>query len=353
MRVARREFLSGLAAAGTCAFLPSVARGQARGAAAAAAPGHRIIDTHYHYSSPLYSETLRPMGTGQTGIIEWNLTKALEDMDKFGVATSIGSISEPGVHFGDDARARALARDCNDFGAKMMHDYPRRFGLFAILPLPDVDGSLKEIEYAFDTLKADGICFMSSYPGFGKYPGNKYLGDPMFVPVMEELNRRRAICYTHPFRAEPLYSILPDRHSMGLVLSTDTTVTIESILDNNTATKFPNITFIWSHGGGTMPYITSRFGATKGPDGKPNERLAQIQRFYYDTAQAYNQYTLAGFTRLIPNAHIFFGSDYLGNAGSAGTVINGLDHYDGFTPAQRQAIYRDNALALFPRFTNA
>jgi len=343
IRVRRREFLSGLAVAGAAALIPDVSRAQQRGAAPAA---RRIIDTHYHYASPAYSEVLRPMGTGQTGLIEWNETKALADMDKYGVATSMMSISEPGVHFGDDAKARALARDCNDFGAKLIAKYPGRFGLFAILPLPDVDGALKEIAYAYDTLEADGICFMSSYPGFGKYQGNKYLGDPLFTPVMEELNRRKAICYTHPFRAEPLYSILPDRRAMGLVLATDTTVTIASILDNNTATRFPDITFIWSHGGGTMPYITSRFGATKGPDGKPNARLATIQKFYYDTAQAFNEYTLATFTKLVPNSHILFGTDY--PFARAETVAKGLAEYR-FAPANLRAIERDNALELLPR----
>src|SRR2546425_4826509 len=147
VRVGRRDFLSGLAAAGAVALVPDVLRG-AQARPPAAAPARRVIDTHYHYASPKYSEVLRPMGTGQTGIIEWNLAKAVEEMDKWGVATSMASISEPGVHFGDDAKARALARDCNDFGAKMMADYPGRFGLFAILPLPDVDGSLKEIAYA-------------------------------------------------------------------------------------------------------------------------------------------------------------------------------------------------------------
>jgi len=263
------------------------------------------------------------------------------------------SISEPGVHFGDDAAARALARDCNDYAAKLIANHPGRFGLFAILPLPDVDGALKEIEYALDTLKADGVCFMSSYPNPAKYQGNKYLGDPLFTPVMEELNRRKVIAYTHPFRAEPLYSALPDRRSMGIVLATDTTVTIQSILYTNTAVHFPDITFIWSHGGGTMPYITSRLGAAKGPDGKPNATLATIQRFYYDTAQAFTPYTLDGFTKLIPNSHILFGSDYLGNAGSAGNVVRGLESYTGFTPAQLRAVERDNAAALFPRFKQA
>ena len=110
---------------------------------------------------------------------------------------------------------------------------------------------------------------------------------------------------------------------------------------------FPDIRFIWSHGGGTMPYITSRFGA-----GNP-QVMAQIQRFYYDTAQAFTPYTLEGFTKLIPNSHILFGSDYLGNAGSAGNVLKGLDSYTGFTPAQLGAIERENALALFPRLKTA
>ena len=259
------------------------------------------------------------------------------------------SISEPGVHFGDDAKARTLARDCNEYGVTLMQKYRGRFGLLAILPLPDVDGSLKEIEYAFDTLKADGVTFMSSYPYPGKYQGNKYLGDPFFTPIMEELNRRKAVAYTHPFRAEPMYNLLPERRAMGITLSTDTTLTLASVLDNNIATRFPDIRFIWSHGGGTLPYLAGRFNLAVGPDGKPNARLAAVQSFYYDTAQAFNSFTLAGFTKMIPNPHILFGSDYLGNAGSAGNVVRGLESFDGFTPQQLRAVERENALVLFPR----
>ena len=347
-RVSRRVFLSGLSAAGAAALVPHALRAQ-QPPLPPPTPGRRIIDVHYHYSSPMYREVLRPMGTGQTGLIEWDEKKALEDMDRYGIATAMLSISEPGVHFGDDAKARALARDCNEYGRKLIADYPGRFGLFAILPLPDVDGSLREIEYAFDTLKADGITFMSSYPYPGRYQGNKYLGDPFFTPVMEELNRRRAVAYTHPFRAEPMYNLLPDRRAMGITLATDTTLTLESVLTNNIATRFPNITFIWSHGGGTMPYLAGRFGLAMAPDGKPNARLAAVQSFYYDTAQAFNAFTLTGFTRLIPHPHIVFGSDYLGNAGSAGNVVRGLEGYDGWTAEQLRGVYRDHALELFPR----
>jgi predicted TIM-barrel fold metal-dependent hydrolase len=242
--VGRRAFLSGLAATGAAALVPDVLQAQQQ-PLPPPTPGRRIIDVHYHYSSPMYREVLRPMGTGQTPIIEWDDRKAVDDMDRYGVEVSMLSISEPGVHFGDDAKARALARECNEYGVTLMGKYRGRFGLFAILPLPDVDGALKEIEYAFDTLKADGVCFMSSYEG-------KYLGDPVFAPVMNELNRRKAVAYTHPFRGGMIYK-LPDGRALGITLSTETTLTIQSILYTNTATRCPDYRYIWSHWGGTAP----------------------------------------------------------------------------------------------------
>jgi predicted TIM-barrel fold metal-dependent hydrolase len=347
----RREFLAGLAALGATALAPDVIMG-AQGRPASAAAPYRI-DVHYHGNSPGFIAAIKAHNTGQTALMNWTPAKALEDMDRDGVATSMMSTSEPGVYFGDAAAARALARECNDYFARLVADHRTRFGMFATLPLPDVDGSLKEIAYAFDTLKADGVTFMSSYPYPGKYQGNKYLGDPLFTPVMEELNRRKAVAYTHPFRADPMYNLLPERRAMGITLATDTTLTIASVLDNNIATRFPDIRFIWSHGGGTMPYLAGRFNLGTGPDGKPNARLAAVQSFYYDTAQAFNSFTLAGFTRMIPNPHIMFGSDYLGNAGSAGNVVRGLESFDGFTPQQLRAVERDNALALFPRLKGA
>lgn len=343
-RVGRREFLAGLGAAGATALVSDVLNGAQARPAAPVSP-HRI-DVHYHFSSPGFIAAITARKTGQVALMNWTPAKALEDMDRDGVATSVVSTSEPNVWFGDDAAARALARECNEYGARLMADHPGRFGMFATLPLPDVDGALREIEYAFDTLKADGACFMSSYQG-------KYLGDTTFAPVMDELNRRKAVCYTHPFRGEAMANLLPDGRALGITLTTETTLTIASVLYSGTAARCPDIRFIWSHGGGTMPYITSRFEAGNAPDMAqklPKGVMYEIQKFYYDTAQAFNEYTLATFTKVVPNPHILFGTDY--PFAQAGTVAKGLAGY-GFTAANLRAIEGDNALELFPRLRRA
>ena len=333
----RREFLAGLAALGATALVPeamTLAQTQP------AAKPHRV-DVHYHFSSPGFIAAITARKTGQRPLMEWTPAKAIADMDRDGVATSIVSTSEPSVWFGDNAAARALARECNEYGARLMADYPGRFGMFATLPLPDVDGTLREIEYAFDTLKADGACFMTSYQG-------KYLGDPAFAPVMDELNRRKAVVYTHPFRAECCVNLLPEGRSMGITLVNDTTFTIASVLHSGTAARCPDIRFIWSHGGGTMPYIVGRVGGNNPPSpAYPRGAMYELQKFYYYTAQAVSAPTLAALTKLIPTSHILFGTDY--PFATAATNAKGLRDYGELSATDIRAIERDNALPLFPR----
>src|ERR1017187_1756295 len=144
----RRDLLFGIAALGASAVMPEFGYATQTGSAAAARPFR--IDTHHHFSVPKLIAESTAKGTTQTGLQDWTPQKSIDQMDKGGVATSILSISDPGVWFGDNAAARALARECNDYAAKVIKDYPGRFGLFATLPLPDVEGALLEIEYAFD-----------------------------------------------------------------------------------------------------------------------------------------------------------------------------------------------------------
>ena len=277
----RRQFLTGCVALGTAAVLP-----QLRPAAQTGAGGSRMfrIDTHSHFTTPALYKLSTARGVNQAALADWTPAKMLQQMEEGGVATSIISISDPGVHFGDNAGARALARECNEYAATVVRDHPGRFGFFAVLPLPDVEGALREAVYALDTLKADGIGVLSSYEG-------KYLGNPHYSTLLEELNRRKAVIYCHPYCAAcGAQTELTDAQNRGVEFVFDTTRTILSILQTGASARFSDIRFIWSHGGGTVPFITSRLANVN--QKLPKGALAELQRFYYDTAQAFNPYTM-------------------------------------------------------------
>jgi predicted TIM-barrel fold metal-dependent hydrolase len=337
--LSRREILSGIAALGAAAVMPKFGLAAQTGSVAPVRPFR--IDTHHHFSVPKLIAESTAKGITQTGLQDWTPQKSIDQMDKGGVATSIISISDPGVWFGDNAAARSLARECNDFAAKVIKDFPGRFGLFATLPMPDVEGSLREIEYAFDTLKADGACVLSSYTG-------KYLGNPAFAPVMDELNRRKAVVFCHPFCAAcGSQTVLGDGQNRGVEFVFDTTRTIVSLLSSATVTRCPDIRFIWSHGGGTVPYITSRLNGVA--QQLPKGLIYELQKFYYDTAQAFNPYTLPSFKKLVPASHILFGTDFPLGGGSGAAVSKGLIENGGFSESELRGIDRENALELLPR----
>jgi predicted TIM-barrel fold metal-dependent hydrolase len=337
----RRAFLTGAAAA-----IGSLAASRKTAAQTGTAEKPFRIDVHHHLSSPGFIAEIKGRKTGQIPLENWTPAKSLDDMDKGGVATSILSISEPSVHFGDNDAARKLARETNDYAAKLIADHPGRFGMYATVPLPDVEGTLREIEYALDTLKLDGLCMMTDYEG-------KYLGDPVFWPVMAELNRRQAVVYTHPFRNACCKNLVPDVFEPLIELGTDTTRTIASLLFSGTAAKFPDIKFIFSHAGGTAPFLMQRFtyyfAARKDLQPRLPEGPAHyLQRFYYDTANASTIWPLASLTKLVQPTQIVFGTDF--PFLTAGGTASGLRETGLFGPEDLRAIERDNAARLMPRY---
>jgi predicted TIM-barrel fold metal-dependent hydrolase len=319
---------------------------RAQGPATGAAGG--IVDIHQHFVSPSFLNTLtaRNAKTPVPGLAAWkgySPASAVGAMDRLGIRTAMLSVTAPGVHFGDAMEARRLARELNEYAAaRMVGDHKGRFGLFAVLPLPDVDGSLQEIEYALDTLHADGFGVLTSY-------GNAWLGDPAFAPVLAELNRRNAIVYTHPTDAACCGNLIPGVPNQMLEYPMDTTRTMASLIVSESASKYGNIRFVFSHAGGTITSLAGRLlGRGAPPDvfsrePEPNSALFHLRRFYYDTAGSANPVAMQALKTLVPVSQILFGTDAPFFEG--GPQLQGL-RASGFTEGELVSIERGNARRL-------
>ena len=309
------------------------------------------IDVHHHILPPVYSEAL-----SQAGIIDpipgvdwpnWDVNTTLAAMDRLGIATAIVSISEPGVNFAGEALARQLARQVNEFSARLMADYPSRFGAFAVLPLPNIDAALHEMEYALDVLGLSGVGLLTQYRGI-------YLGDPALDVIFAELKRRRAVAFLHPStppsKDQPMFGLPPSLYEFTF----ETTRMVANLLYSGTLDRYPNLRLILSHAGGTVPYLAKRltFGPTITSSLKgqmPEDIFASLRRLYYDVAMSANPYTLPSLQALIDPTHILFGSDYPFMPESSGAEnVAGLSQFTGFDQQARLFIERENALALFP-----
>jgi predicted TIM-barrel fold metal-dependent hydrolase len=311
----------------------------------------RRIDVHHHFLPRNYmiEEQERNAGYKHSGankqrLLSWTPEQAIEVMDEHCIACAIGSVSTPGVWFGDIRAARRLSRDWNECAAKAVHDHPTRFGFFAVAAPPDTEGALKEIEYALDVLQADGIGLLSNYDG-------KSLGDPSFAPVFEELNRRKCVVYVHPTMHHCTAGLIPGLVPQGIEFPLDTTRTITSLVLNGTLARCPNIKFIFSHGGGALPFLAARIAHVGERDAgfkanNPNGVEHELRRLYCDTALASSAPQLAAMMQFFPSTHVLYGSDY--PFVDPGHGIEELEAYS-LSPAMRAAIDNENALALFPR----
>jgi predicted TIM-barrel fold metal-dependent hydrolase len=342
-RCDRRHFITAaLAALGATATRPPSVLGAAL--QAPALPG-RCIDVHHHFAPPAWVTAVRGRPLLQPANTMWTPEKSIEDLDRAGAAAAVVSITNPGLWFGDIAATRRLARACNDYGAKLVRDYPTRFGLFAAVPLPDVEATLTEIAYAYDTLKVDGIALLTSY-------GDVWLGHPMFRPVMEELHRRRAVVHVHPTAAnccknlDYAQGVAPGAMEYG----TDTTRAIMGVAFSGDVARFPNIRFIWSHGGGTVPFLAGRIDNSSAANKErvPDGFMAELKRFFYDTAGAANTGAMASLLQLVSPSQILFGTDFP-PGGTNAAALKTLSELGFFNAADLRAVGRDNAVKLFPR----
>jgi predicted TIM-barrel fold metal-dependent hydrolase len=304
------------------------------------------IDVHHHLVSPRSIPILSELGTLTPELAaNMNATRALAAMDKGGVTTAINSATTP-VSL-PRARRIAYARENNEYLARLAADHPGRFGFFAALPLPLVDKTLEEIEYALDTLHADGVHMITSYE-------DHWLGDAVFAPVFDELNRRKAVVYTHPH--SPACCIRPLKEAAipdaMIEYGTDTTRAIANFVFTGTARRCPDLRIIWSHAGGTMPYLIYRFLKTAGIPANvkhvPEGVVAELKKFYYDTAQSAHAVMLDALRQVVGLEHAAYGSDY--PWGFSEFCVAELAAAGVLSAAEMRGIDYANILPLLPRF---
>lgn len=336
--VSRRGMLAG----STAALALGAVSGFAPNVFAQAKP-HRI-DVHHHIVPPTWLAAMDVIGRTDFLLKNWSVQKTLEDMDKGGIATSMTSPTTPQVTpLGKDVAIR-IARESNEFATKMMTDHPGRFGVWATLPLPHIDESLKEIAYAFDTLKVDGIGCMTSYQ-------DKWLGHPHFAPIWEELNRRKATVYTHPTGANCCTNLVQGVPDYVVEFGTDTTRTIASLILSGASQKYKDINWIWSHGGGALTAFAYRFQHqlvnTPPYRGKISVETmnGELKRFYYDTAAIPGVSTMIALNDLVSAKQIVYGTDFPYGSGALHTA--GVVGF--FKGDDLKAVDRGNVERLVPR----
>jgi 6-methylsalicylate decarboxylase len=269
-----------------------------------------LVDVHAHFVTDEYIAAAKAAGhvhpDGMPGWPAWDPETHLELMDRCGIDTSLLSVSSPGIHFGDDRAARALARSVNEFGAAVAAGHPGRFGHFASLPFPDVEGSLTELAYALDRLGSDGVAVETN-------GGGVYLGDERHDPIYAELNERRAVVFVHPTAPPGAEAVSLGRPVGVLEYIFDSARAVSDLVFSGALTRYPDIRWIFTHGGGALPLLAdrmerSRFLFPNDPDSPSVQD--QIRRLWFDIAGSPFPNQVPALVKAFGADQVLFGSDY-------------------------------------------
>ena len=313
-------------------------------------PSPRRIDIHFHLIPQFYQDAAYAAGAGPAigRYPDWSPERALELMDASGIEVAMTSLAQPGVQFGDPAKAGALARRCNEFASELGVRWPKRFGALAVIPMWSTDEAVAEIAYALDQLKHQGVCLFASY-------GEKFLGDPAFDPVMEALNARDAVVFIHPALHPSSRKLELPWPGFMMEYVFDTTRAAVNLVFTGAIERFPRIRFVLAHAGGLMPYFAWRLSVSPMIDARleqisPAQVYARLRRFWYDNALAPTAETAACLAGVAPPNQIVFGSDWpFANSRVVAEALKAHEQVP-MAQAQRDAVDRENALSLFPRF---
>jgi predicted TIM-barrel fold metal-dependent hydrolase len=312
-----------------------------------------LIDVHQHVIPDYYKNELARvgvMGSGENPWPAWSVARQLELMDELGINAVLISIASPGAYFGDVEFTKGLVKGCNETMGRIVSDRPEKFGAMGFVSLPDVQAACRDVEYALDVLKLDGINLQT-------HAGPRYLGDPDENELYAELDRRRAVIFVHPQRP-PVKDMPRYAFPAGYTeLTFDTTRAITNMLYTGMLAKFPNIRWIMPHMGGVTPFLLFRLSGLD-DDPKVRERIpdgvaAYLRRLYYDVAQSPAKLALRALLDVADPSRILFGTDYP-SARNVEKVMRdtvaAIRTFDGFDDTLRCKVMAGNAQALLPRF---
>ena len=323
------------------------------------------IDVHSHILSPSYLAEVTPSMPRMYGQLwpDWSMPTALERMDRWGIAAQVVSLTEPGLRPVEEDRRSEVARRCNEEMAELVRLQPARFGGLAAVPLPDIAGSMAEVEYALDVLGLDGVAVLSSEAGL-------YIGDPVMEPLMAVLDRHAAWVMIHPGRIQELPTgVLPP---MAMEFPFDVTRAAVNLIVRGVTRRFPHIRWFLAQAGGTLPFLAPRLAAfmsmpapMKVDTGMPEEALSMtpadlldaVSHFYFDTTLSTGRTAMRSVLEITPVEHVLYGSDlpfgrYAMGAGR-GSTDPSPDLAETFSAEQRRGVERGHALAHFPRLAAA
>ena len=336
----RRAMLAGI---GATTLLPHLDAAQGK-------PNPRRIDVHHHTVPPFLLERTRAQLIGSSpyanDVIAWTPERSLEQMERWGIATAMLSNPTAWASLGQDGTA--LCRRSNEYSAQLRGDHKGRFGIFAALPLPDVDAALKEAAYALDTLKADGICLITSY-------GDKWPGDPLFDPLFAELDRRKSVVFIHPTAPACCVRLVPGVPVPTVEFMFDVTRCITAMLFHGVFTRYPSIRFIFTHDGAALPMLADRITRnasvvrTSG-FASQDAALAVLKQLHYDITTSTSRPAITALRAFVPVTQMLFGSDF--PFLKPDDTVPGIERA-GFNAAELAAINRGNAEKLLPRLRAA
>ncbi|MGD0150244.1 MAG: amidohydrolase family protein [Xanthobacteraceae bacterium] len=308
-----------------------------------------MIDVHFHLIPQFYREAVYEAGTGPAigRYPDWTPELALELMDKHWIALAVLSLGQPGVGFLPPDKAAPFARRCNEYSAELIAQHPKRFGCFGLVPMHDIDAAIVESRYCLETLRFEGISLFASY-------GQKFLGDAAFDPLLHYLHSRHTVVHVHP-------SLHPSSKSLDLPwpgfmveYPFDTTRAAVNLLFSGALDRFPNIRFILSHAGGTLPYLAWRLSVAPMIDKRLKQRtreeiFAGLKTFWYDNALASGAAPMGALSHVAATERIVFGSDWpFCNDRVVTEEVADFTAPDFLNPQTIAMIARDNALKLFP-----